>query len=224
MPQGSPRRPVSPHAPPARVVAPHVQAAIGRSLQPKARAAMPGAQVSMAAHVRAAVAQAAPAPPPPRAHAVVQRMIQSELTGEYAQVGSKLQRYAQWLYEKWEAKLIEGQSLGRPAPNLGVHAGKNSNYNDSAEARIKKAEKALTKWYQSLSQSKKDRGSNLLLDEEEKDEHESNVKNITFNRIEVNREEKKKVKKKERQIEYESSEKQYTYVAPWHGGPSSWWK
>ncbi len=196
---------------------------MGRALQPKSRAAIPGAQVSMAAHVRAAVAQAAPAAPLPRLRGVVQRMAEPELSGDYAKVGNKLKKYAQWLYDKWEAKLIEGQRLGRSAPNLGVHAGRNANANDSAPARIDKADKALTQWYQGLSQSKSDRGLDEVKEEGE-DEYVPSSSRVTYQRVDVDREGRRKEKKTARRVQYESGEKEPKYIPPWRGGPSAWHK
>lgn len=238
-----------PQSPHDRRIAPHVQAAMA-IIQPMARGLSP-ARVPPAAHLQAAVERSRQPPPPsapakagpvpaPRAQGpaaqtkmppgppragssgVVQRASKGKLKGKYAQVGDKLKDYSIHFYNEWEAQLLEGQALLRPAPNIGVHAGQPGGDNSSAPARIEKARKALNKWYASLQQSRTDRGlDNIELVAE--DEYRGPSSSQSYQSVDVDRDALKKEKKRARQLEWENERTERPpYIAPWKGGPSPW--
>jgi hypothetical protein len=237
MPQGPHDRRVAPHVQaaiaviqpkarglsPAPAPAPHLRAAVDRSRQPPPPNAP--AKASPAAAPPAAQTKAAPWLPRAAAGGVVQRAAVAALTGPYAVVGGKLKRYAGWLYEKWEAQLIEGQKLGRPAPKLGVHAGGAAGGdNTSAQVRIEKADTAMVKWYSSLQESQAARGGGGDGDDGgDGDEYKAGPAPEGFARVDVDREAGKRKKRVARRLEFEKAGKSSSgYIPPWNGGPSAW--
>lgn len=241
MPQGPRDRRIAPHVqaamtviqPMARGLSParvppaaHLQVAVERSRQPPPPSAPAKAGLVPAPRVQGPTAQTKMPPGPPRAGSsgVVQRASTVRLTGEYERVGNKLMKYSLDFYNEWEAKLLEGQALGRPAPKIGVHAGGSSGGdNSSAPVRIEKARTALNGWYASLKQSQTDRGLDKVESADE-DEFTGSSSSRSYRRVDVDREARKKEKKRARQLEYQETEKTSTYVPPWHGGPSPWHK
>lgn len=147
------------------------------------------------------------------------------LTGAYQEAGELVLAYSPDSYDKWSARLQEAEDLGFAAPKLTGHASRRSGVDDKGEKdRQKQNNTRLEEWWTAFEKWKK---KNKKDDDEDDDGASGSATTSTSGntysgqRSESHRDSYKQQRKMEKRDAYEAKST-YSYVAPWHGGPSAW--